>query len=242
MSFAHRWQAHRKLWIGAISLALALFVITTYHVRESKALRFDKVKAARRGTVRTAKENKQTLVIKQQRAGVSRSVWIQDPDGPRRQFFLEAESAEVSAPVTSSTEPCTECFSKPKGWLQEELFWELSTTGEKVVRRGDAWVKDSPSHAAIPDRLCQNIVPVQRVRFFDAATAQWDTTSNKLVAQESFFRVLKASGHDTPVDPSTGKVIAEGTANSITFMFDKKGRQQVSCQGAKLHLNREALK
>ena len=241
MGGTRRWRTHRKLWIAAIGMVFALFVITTCHIRESKAGRFDKVKAARRGAVRTAKENKQTLVFKQQRAGVSRSVWIQDPEGPRRQFFLEADSAEVTASVTSSSAPRTELFSKPKGWLQEELFWEVSTTGEKVVRLGSAWVKDSPSHTAIPERLCQHIVPVQRVRFFDAATAVWDTASNKLVAEDALFRVLKVSGHEPPSDPSVGKVIAQGTANSITFMFDKRGRQQVSCQGAKLHLNRGTL-
>ena len=237
-----RWRIHRNVWSAFIGIVLVLFIVATYHVKESKACCFDKVKAARRGTIRTAKENKQTLTFKQQRTGVNRNVWIQDLDGLRRQFFLEAESAEVTTSVTTNSAPCTEVFSKPKGWLQEELFWEVSTTGEKVIRRGTLWVKDSPPHAAIAERLYQYVVPAQRVRFFDAITAQWDPATNKLVAKTAFFSVLKVPGHDLPSSINVGKVIAQGTADSITFMFDKKGRQQVSCQGAKLHLNRGALK
>jgi hypothetical protein len=242
MNEPRRWRVHRNVWVVFIGILLVSFVVATYHVRESKAVRFDKVKASRRGTIRTAKENKQTLTFKQQRTGVSRNVWIQDPNGLRRQFFLEAESAEIITSVTSSSAPCTEFFSKPKGWLQEELFWEVSTTGEKVARRGTTWIKDAPPHTPIPERLHQYIVPVQRARFFDAVTAQWDPATNKLVAQTAFFSVLKAPGHDLPSDMNAGKVIAQGTADSITFMFDKRGRQQVNCQGAKLHLNRGSLK
>lgn len=238
----HRWRAHRKIWTTIIGVVLVLFIVATYRVKESKALLFDKVKASRRGTIRTAKENKQTLVFKQQRVGVSRNVWIQDPDGPRRQFFLEADSAEVSTSVTTNSDPFKEFFFKPKGWLQEELFWEVSTTGDRVVRRGSLWVKDSPPHSVVPERLYRYVVPVQRVRFFDAATAQWDPAANKLVAETAFFSVLKVQGHDLPSDIRAGQVIAQGTASSITFLFDKKGRQQVSCQGAKLHLNQGAIK
>lgn len=237
-----RWRTHKKIWTALIGVVLVVFVVATYHVKESKALRFDKVKAARRGTIRTAKEKKETLIFKQQRIGVSRNVWISDPEGPRRQFFLEAESAEVATPVTPSSTPFTEFFTKPKGWLQEELFWEISTTGDRVMRRGKLWVKETPPHTTIAERLYQYVVPVQRVRFFDAATAQWDPASNKLVADTAFFQVLKVPGHDLPLDIKTGQVIAEGTATTITFLFDKKGRQQVSCQGAKLHLNQGALK
>jgi hypothetical protein len=237
-----RWRTHRKIWTAVIGVVLIAFIAATYRVKESKALHFDKVKASRRGTIRTAKKKKQTLIFRQQRIGVSRNVWIQDPDGSRRQFFLEAESAEVATPVTPSSTPFTEFFFKPKGWLQEELFWEVSTTGDRVVRRGNLWVKDSPPHSTIPERLYRNVVPVQRVRFFDAATAQWDPATNKLVAETAFFSVLKVPGHDLPSDRHAGQVIAQGTASSITFLFDKKGRQQVSCQGAKLHLNQGAIK
>ena len=237
-----RWRSQRWIWGLAIALVLITTLAKAYKIQESKALRFDKVKESRRGTIRLAKERKENLLFTQEREGVSRNLWIQDPAGPRRQFFLEAVSALVSTSVTSKTHSLVESFVKPKGWLQEELFWEVSSTGDRVTKQGNKWTKESPPHQTIPERLHQQIVPVQQVRFFDAATAEWNPDTNKLVANTAFFSVLKVQGHELPSDIHEGQVIAQGTAHSMTFLFDKKGRQQVSCQGVKLHLNQGAAK
>ena len=232
-----RWRSQRRLWILLIFLLLVGVIIKTSRVEESKVHHFDKVKESRRGQIRKARESKKKLVFTQERNGVSRHLWIQDPAGARRQFFLKAQSAEVSTSLLAKTTSFKESFVKPTGWLQEDLFWEVSSTGEHVIRQGDRWVKESPPHQAVLERLYRQIVPAQRVRFFDAQTAEWDPNTNELVAHTAFFSVLKVPGHDLPTDPNAGVVIAQGTAHSITFLFDKKGRQQVSCQGVKLHLN-----
>lgn len=239
---SRRWHSHLILWKWAILVFCIVFVATTYRVRESKALYFEKAKESRRGTIRKAKENRETLVFTQQREGVVRRVWIQDPDGARRQFFLEATTAEISTSVSGGEHPLTEFFTKPKGCLQEELFWEVSSTGEKVVQDNDHWVRESPPHTVISEKLSRQIVPVQHVRFFDAQTATWDPSTNKLVANTAFFCVSKIPGHDLPDSWEAGQAIAKGTASSITFQFDKKGRQQVNCQGVKLHLNQAVTK
>ena len=236
----HRWRSQRRLWGLLILLLLGVFIAKSYRVKGSKVSKFDKVKESRRGQIRIAREKKQNLIITQERTGVTRHLWIQDAGGPRRQFFLEAISAEIRTGVLAKS--IKESFLKPKGWSQEELFWEVSSTGERVIKQGDKWVKESPPHKPIPERLIPQIVPAQRVRFFDAATAEWDPHSNQLVANTAFFSVLKVQGHELPSDPHAGHIIAQGTARSITFLFDKKGQQQVSCQGVKLHLNQGIAK
>ena len=237
-----RWYSHLAVWKWSLGFLCLLLIALTYRVHESKAERFDKVKASRRGAIRTAKEKKQTIVFTQHRTGVSRNVWIQEPEGERRQFFLEATSAEVSTSILAKENPLTEIFTAPKGCLQEELFWEVSSTGERVVSDKDRWVRASPPHSVISEKYVREIVPVQRVRFFEAKTATWDPGTNKLVANITSFRVLKLPGHDLPKETDTGQTIAAGTATSIIFQFDKKGRQQVNCQGVKLHLNQGATK
>jgi hypothetical protein len=238
----HLWRAQRLIWGFLIALLLGVFIARGYRVRASEASQFDKVKESRRGKIRTARERKKHLMFKQHRTGVTRNLWIQDPTGPRRQFFLEAKSAEVSTSITSKAHSLKEFFFKPQGCLQEELFWEVSSTGERVLPQGDRWVRETAPHTAVPERLYRHIVPAQRVRFFDAATAEWTPETNELIAKNAFFSVLKIQGHDLPASSNTGHVIAKGTAQSITFLFDKNGRQQVSCQGVKLHLNQGASK
>lgn len=233
----HRWRLQRRLWGLLITILIAVVALKVYRVKESKVHHFDKVKESRRGQIRKARENKQKIVFKQERQGVSRHLWIQDPAGPRRQFFLEAKAAEVGTSVLAKNTSLKESFVEPKGWLQEELFWEISSTGERVIQEGDRWIKESPPHQPVPEKVYRQIVPAQRARFFDAATAEWNPQTNELIANTAFFSVVKVSGHDLPSDPNAGHIIAQGTAHSITFLFDKKGRQQVSCQGVSLHLN-----
>ena len=236
------WRFQRKLWVLAIVAVFSLAAVKICKVKESKAECFTKVKESRRGTLRLAKERKQNIVFTQDRWGVSRHLWIQDPEGPRRQFFLEAASARVSTSLTSKAPTLVESFIKPKGWLQEELFWEVASTGDRVLKKGDTWVREAPPHRPIPEQLYQQVVPMQRVRFFDAATADWNPETNKLVANTAFFKVMKIPGHDMSPKRSEGQVIAEGSAHAMTFLFDKQGRQQVNCQGVKLHLHQGPTK
>jgi hypothetical protein len=232
-----RWHAQRNLWILILFFLAVAVIVKLSHIDESKVRQFTKAKQSRRGEIRTAREKKQKIMFKQEREGVTRHLWIQDPAGARRQFFLEATSAEVETSIIAKTKSLKESFTKPKGWLQEELFWEISSTGERVIKQGDRWVKESSPTQAVAERLYRQIVPAQRARFFDAETAEWNPDTNELVANTAFFSVLKVAGHELPSDPNAGQIIAQGTAHSISFLFDKKGRQQVSCQGVKLHLN-----
>ena len=236
----HRWGFQKKVWGCAIALIFLLVIVKAWKIDETDVRKYEKVKESRRGAIRLAKERKETLSFTQERQGVSRNIWIQDPVGPRRQFFLEAASAQVSTSLTAKDPSMLESFVKPKGWFQEELFWEISSTGEQVIKQGNTWVKESSPHQAVAERLYPQIVPAQRVRFFDAQTAEWNPQINKLVANTAFFIVLKVPGHELPSSLDEGKVIARGNAQSMIFMFDKRGRQQVSCQGVKLHLNQGA--
>ncbi len=232
-----RWRAQRLLWGRLIAVFLIATIAKTYPVHKSKLHQFYKVKQSRRGQIRKARENKERLVFKQERVGIVRHLWIQDPTGPRRQFLLEASAAEVGTSIVTKSTSLKESFVRPKGCLQEELFWEVSSTGERVVKRGDRWVKASSPHQPVSERLVGQIVPVQRTRFFDAETAEWNPETNELIATTAFFSVVKMPGHDLPTAPAEGYIIAQGTARTISFLFDKKGRQQVSCQGIKLHLH-----
>jgi hypothetical protein len=227
------WFTQRLIWGAAILFLTLIFVVRSYPIQEDKAQHFSKAKEARRGKIRLAKEGKRVLNFTQQRFGVSRLLWIQDEEGLRRQFFLEAPEAKVGALINASTSTFQEVFSHPKGWLQEELFWEIASTGERVVRRGTRWVREG-SNQPVPESLYRDIVPAQKARFFDAETAEWNPLTNQLVAHTAFFSILKAKGHDLPTSTADGLVLAEGTTQSITFLFDKTGRQHVCCQGVKL--------
>ncbi len=227
------WHIQRWIWTLTFVGLAALFVVRSYPIQERKASYFSKQREARRGKVRLAREGKGDFAFTQQRIGVTRQLWIEDDQGSRRQFFLTAPSAQFSALVSLGTTTFLEEFASPKGWLQEELYWEIPSTGDRVVQRGTRWVKEG-TNQPVPESLYQNIVPVQRARFFDAQSAEWNPITNQLVGHTAFFSILKVRGHDLPSSTKDGTVLAEGTTQTITFHFDKTGQQHVLCQGVKL--------
>lgn len=231
-----RWRLTTCAFATVLFLILILFVVKHHKVKEYKAGTFYKEKEARRGKIRKAREGNGSLSLTQERFGVTRSCFLEDASGSRRQFFLEASSAQISSSVTEKTSKIKELFYQPKGWLQEELFFEISSTGEKVLRKDDTWVTASIPHKPIPSRLYREVVPMQQVRFFDAKTAEWTLDTNDLVAHTAFFSIIKAPGHELTPPFEGGKTLSKGTAQAITFSFDKKGRQIVKSEGVKLHL------
>lgn len=227
------WQVQRWIWKATFLCLVTIFVIKSYPIQESKANYFSRAKEARRGKIRLAREGKGDFDFTQHRFGVTRLLWIEDEEGLRRQFFLTAPSATVSAIVKPGSTSFLEVFLKPRGWLQEELYWEIPSTGDRVVRRGTRWLKEGSSQA-IPESLYKEVLPVQKARFFNAETAEWNPLTNELVAKTAFFSILKVQGHELPSSTKDGVVLAEGNTQTITFHFDKTGQQHVSCQGVKL--------
>ena len=192
------WHVQRWIWTVTFVGLAALFVIKSYPIQERKASHFSKQKEARRGKIRLAREGKGNFTFTQHRLGVTRKLWIEDDLGLRRQFFLIAPSAQVSAIVSLGKTSFLEEFASPKGWLQEELYWEIPSTGDRVVQRGTRWVKEGTTQP-IPESLYREIIPVQRARFFDAESAEWNPITNQLVAHTAFFSILKVRGHRTPL-------------------------------------------
>lgn len=231
-----RWYLTSVVWTACVFLLLAFFVMKNYRVHEHKAETFYKEKEARRGKIRKAREGKEAYSITQERLGVTRSCYLEDLEGLRREFFLKAKAAHISSSVTEKQSVVKELFFEPKGWLQEELFFEISSTGEKVIRKDETWVTASVPHKAIPSRLYRDVMPMQQIRFFDAVTAEWTHSTNELVAHKALFSIIKAPGHELPSQLDTGKTLSRGTAEAIIFSFDKKGRQIIKSEGVKLHL------
>jgi len=225
-----------QLWKWSIIILTLVLLITSYRIHQSKVKYYDKAKESRRGSIRKAREGREDLHLKQERFGVTRSIWMQDDFNVRRQFFLEADSAEGGASLSGKSSSFKETYAKPKGWLQEDLFWELR--GEKVVPHGEGWVKEDSVNSVISEKDYAKIVPMQHLRFFDAQTAEWDPETNHLIANSAYFCVLKLEGHELPQTLDMTKAIAKGTARSIRFAFDDKGKQQVSCQGVQLQLTK----
>ncbi len=225
-----------QLWKWSIIVVMVLLFSASYRIHQSKVKYYDKAKESRRGSIRKAREGKADLHFKQERFGVTRSIWMQDNFKVRRQFFLEADSAEGGASLSGKNSSFKETYAKPKGWLQEELFWELR--GEKVIPNGEGWVKEASPNSVISDEDQTKIIPMQHLRFFDAQTAEWNPETNHLVANSAYFCVLKLEGHELPQTLDMTKAIAKGTARSIRFAFDNKGKQQVSCQGVQIQLSK----
>jgi hypothetical protein len=225
-----------QLWKWSIIIFTSVLLVTSYRIHQSKVKYYDKAKESRRGSIRKAREGRADLHLKQERFGVTRSIWLQDNFKLRRQFFLEADSAEGGASLSGKTSSFQETYANPKGWLQEELFWELR--GERVVPDGERWVKESSPNSVISEKDYIKIIPMQHLRFFDAKTAEWDPETNRLVANSAYFCVLKLEGHELPQTLDMTKAVAKGTARSIHFAFDNKGKQHVSCQGVQLQLSK----
>lgn len=232
-----RWRIVSFICFFIVFFIAIIFIVRGCEVKEYKAEKFHKEKEARRGKIRKAREGREKVAFTQQRFGVVRSCFLEDPSGLRRQFFLEAKSAEISTSYIEKKSTVKEVFFQPKGWLQEELFYEVSSTGEKVVQKNDMWVSASPPHRPISNHLYREVSPMQQLRFFDAVTAEWVLDTNELVAKDAFFSIIKAPGHELPNDLNIGKTLSKGTARAITFAFDKKGRQIVKSEGVKLHLS-----
>ena len=236
------WKRHGRIWGALAALLIVAYCIHSSKVDDAAVWQYYKVKESRRGKIKKAKEQNEEVKFSQERTGISRNLWIEEADGSRRQFSLKAASAIAKASKSSKKTGLIEVYDKPKGWFQEELYWEIADTGEKVVLQNDLWVRSAPPHQKIPENRYSQITPMQRVRFFDALSGEWNPTTNKMIATSAFFSILKVSGHELPKSETEGEVIAQGTANKIIFAFDKAGRKQVVCQGAKIHLNQGSNK
>jgi len=234
-TISRAWKVQHRLWTWTLIIITTLLFAATYHVNGSRVRYYDKTKESRRGAIRKAKEGKSNLLVKQERFGVTRSIYIEDNYDLRRQFFLEADKAEGGATVNGKNSDFKERFTKPKGWLQEELFWELN--GSRVIPKGHYWVWEANPTKRVNEKEYGNIVPMQHLRFFDAQTGDWSPDANKLIAHTADFCVLKLEGHALPEHLDQGKILAKGTARSVTFAFDEKGKQQVTCQGVQVRLN-----
>jgi hypothetical protein len=236
-SFSPLWKKHCQLSCIIGTILLILYSITLFKIDDDAVAQYYKAKESRRSKIKKAKDQKEAVRFTQERTGISRNLWIEEEEGPRRQFFLKAVSAMAHASKDSKKTGLKELYDKPKGWFQEELYWEISDTGEKVMPQDGIWIRQTPPHQKIPENLVQKIVPVQRVRFFDAASGEWDPVRNTMTASGAFFSILKVMGHELPKNEHEGEIIARGTAAKIIFSFDKNGRKQVACRNVKLHLN-----
>ena len=234
-------KRQQLLWSALVLLPVVLFFVSLRHISNSKSLLFDKVKQSRRGAIRKARERKQPITFQQERKGVSRSIWIPEENGTRRQFFLLADRAIVDTTIGPKTALIKETFASPCGWLQEELFWEVSTTGEQVLLKGGHWVRASNESQQVPRKNVELIRPMQKVRFFSAETAEWDPQKNVLTAHAATFKIVRAEGHEVSQDfaeKHDKEAVVRGTARALVFAFDKKGGQQVNCQGVKIRMNK----
>lgn len=84
-----------------------------------------------------------------------------------------------------------ERFTNVKGWIQEDLFWELPVSKERISRINDQWVYDRADHPIVEPELWSLITPVQHARFFDAATAEWAPESNLFTAYDAAFALSR---------------------------------------------------
>jgi hypothetical protein len=243
------WNRHKKIIALIFALIIGGYSISLVQIDESAANQFYKAKESRRGKIRKAEEKKESVEFKQQRSGITRHFWIEEGKELRRQFFLTAISALAIAgkniPGENATPPVPEkskrsfkeVYDKPKGWFQEDLYWVIKDTGDRVSLQEDVWVRQAPPHKKIPESLYDNIIPVQIVRFYDAVSGQWDPITNRLTAQGTFFSIVKILNHDIPKDEQSGELLAKGTANEITFSLDSNDKTQVSCKGVTMHLH-----
>lgn len=229
------WNFYKTLSVFLISGGIILCFIRLHKFDSDAVKTYHKVKESRRGTIRKAKEKKENVPFSQEREGITRNIWIEDESGLRRQFFLSAVSAVAKTDDITKKSSVKEQYDKPKGFYQEEFFWENTDTGEKILFRDGNYVKATPPYRKVKERFLSKIVPMQRVRFFDATSGEWDPVENIFTAYGAFFHIVKIHGHEVPQSDQEGEVIAKGSSASISFSTENGTMKQIHSQGMKLH-------
>ncbi len=241
MALSKKHGFHAFLAIVFVSL-IGFSLTELLTVKESKTKEYYKARASRRGDIRKAKDSKKTISLHQERMGVVRQLWLDnEATGSSREFYMEASHADVIADIKPKAMTALETFQSPKGWFQEELYWEIPETKEKVfpeyneTGEFERWVYEGTEKRAVEIGLYDEISPKQRIRYFDAAKAEWNLVTNQMVAYIVSFCIVEMPGH-TPtriIDPSY--VVVEGSAESMTFFFSKGDAQKgVETTGMKL--------
>ncbi len=216
-----------QLVLTAIFTILIGFCVAQFvFVKESKARKYYNARASRRGDIRKAKEEKKTISLHQERFGVTRHLWIDDPlYNTQKEFYMEADRAEIVTDIGPKGVQSFEIFQTPKGSIQEELYWEIIGTGEKVEpvfedeREISHWVYTAPGKKVVDVSLYADIEPKQRVRYFDAARAEWDLVKNEMTAYVVSFCIIEISGHKMPKTVDPAYIVLEGVAENMTFFF-----------------------
>ncbi len=245
----------RRFFWALLLLALGAWAVGKYIcVKESEAKKYYKAKESRRGSLRKAKEQKKAIQLHQEREGVTRQLFLENDapssNMPRREFFLEADSADIKLELQSKDYVTIECFERPRGWFQEEIYWILESTLERVIplrinkgvssdTLGDQviWVYEADQSKKVEEEKTVEISPRQRVRYFDAGRAEWNFMTNVLTAYMVSFCIVDVPGH-TPtrlIDPQS--ILMEAEAETSTFNFQAPSDQEVVVStGMKLKL------
>ncbi|MGR3951557.1 MAG: hypothetical protein QRY74_01360 [Chlamydia sp.] len=243
----------RKNSLKVFFVLLFLFLLllsfrTLFIVQESKAQEYYKACASRRGKLRDAKKEKKTITFHQERIGVVRQLWIEEASSPirlQREFYIEADQAELNAMIKSKENSIVETFQFPKGWLQEELYWEIVSTKERVIpnvnEKGQivGWAYIDGAKNSVDPTYQDEIVPRQRTRYFDAAKADWDVETHEMTAYVVRFCIAELYGHEPKREIDRSEIILDGLAETMRLSFSGDSREKmVETTGSQLHLQK----
>lgn len=239
-----------------ILLTLSVFAIVRFiRVKESETKKYYKAIESRRGSLRKAKERKKAIQFHQERHGATRRLFLENNapiiNKSRREFFLEAETADINLKLQADEYITIECFEKPRGWFQEELYWVLESTLERVIpiakkvgrltsssdENQNLWVYESDMTKRVDDDKISEITPRQRIRYFDAIRAEWNFVTNVLTAHMISYCVVDIPGHVPTKVIEPNSILFEAEAETSVFKFQAASEGDIVVStGVKLKL------
>lgn len=223
------------LFVGVACVLIAAIVLRTCHVSEGDLEFYYKEKSARRGAIRTAKEEKKSVSFSQERTGVVRTLWFDANNGLRRQFHLQASTAQFDFSLAHGEHHPQETFLRPHGWYQEKIGWEVRSDAREVEQQNGVW-KECKSKQFLTEKRMDDVGPFQVIRYYDAIKAIWDIDKNALTFYKVNFTDYKKNDHTASFEVDEASEILKGYADEMTLYFSDDGKEEVTSSGMKLHL------
>lgn len=216
------------LLVGLFSAAALMLI----NPREKDVLRYRQLMQS---TVGIGNQETKTYVAKQQRSGVSKEIFYEDPNGAKLRMRIQSDNSDI---IFNRQEGATEIFEKLHHvvcCMQEEIFYK-TTDGKEVEKGADGRfaLRGGPSdRQEMFDE--KDILPQQLVRYIEADEALYNFHTQTLIASHPQVARYLLPGHNLPENFEIEAPMMEGVAAKVTVSI-VNSRLTFSASGLKAKL------
>lgn len=151
------------------------------------------------------------------REGVVKELWVNQKEP--KAFRILSDESELFFFHDDKALEVIEQLKTVTCMMQDELFYLLPDGKEVIVKGERLCLKANPKTIVDPKK--QDLIPMQRIRYIEAAKACYNYTTKLFVAENVNIWRYQIKGHILPSKVPDGKPLMSGKAESVELLLDE---------------------